>query len=302
MARLAASTASTPAPPRNLVAYLAEQREATGALPTDRDIVVERFRDELGDWRVCILTPFGARVHAPWALAIRALVSERVGYDVQVVWSDDGIVLTVADGDEPPEVELLVPDPDEVEERLVAELARSPLFASQFRENAARALLLPRRRPGQRTPLFAQRLRAQKLMAIAMEYPSFPIVMETYRSCLQDVFDLPALKDVLRSVEEGTIRVHEVETPGASPFARSLVYAYVAAYLYEGDSPAAERRAQALSVDMALLRELLGEADLRELLDGDVWPRWRSPLQHRTDGRLARHADASTTSSGTWAT
>jgi ATP-dependent helicase Lhr and Lhr-like helicase len=277
---------------RNLLSYLSEQREATGSLPTDRDIVVERFRDELGDWRVCILTPFGARVHAPWALALRGLVSEQVGYDVQVVWSDDGIVLTVADGDELPAVESLVPEPEEVEERLIAELARSPLFASQFRENAARALLLPRRRPGQRTPLFAQRLRAQKLMAIAMEYPSFPIVMETYRACLQDVFDLPALTDVLRAVEAGAIRVHDVETPGASPFARSLVYAYVASYLYEGDSPAAERRAQALAVDVGLLRELLGEADLRQLLDADVLAEVESELQHRAGGRRARHPDA----------
>ncbi|MFW5952327.1 MAG: DEAD/DEAH box helicase, partial [Gemmatimonadota bacterium] len=254
----------------NLVEYVAEQEEATGTLPTDRHITIERFRDELGDWRVCVLTPFGGRVHAPWALAIRGIVSERVGYDVQVVWSDDGIVLTLAAGDEPPDLDLLVPEPEELEDRIVEELARSPLFASQFRENAARALLLPRRRPGQRTPLFAQRLRAQKLMGIAMRYPSFPMVMETYRSTLQDVFDVPALKEVLARVESRDVRVHPVETASASPFARSLVYAYVAAYLYEGDTPAAERRAQALSVDMALLRELLGEADLRELLDADV--------------------------------
>jgi ATP-dependent helicase Lhr and Lhr-like helicase len=276
---------------RNLVTFLAEQREATGGLPTDRAILIERFRDELGDWRVCILTPFGARVHAPWGLALRSLVSREVGYDVQVVWSDDGIVLTVADGDEPPPAELLVPEPDEAEARLLEELPRSPLFASQFRENAARALLLPRRRPGQRTPLFAQRLRAQKLMAIAMEYPAFPVVMETFRACLQDVFDLPALKGVLRDVEAGNIRVHEVETPAASPFARSLVYAYVAAYLYEGDSPAAERRARALAVDMALLRELLGEADLRQLLDRDVIAEVEAGLQHRAEGRRARHPD-----------
>jgi ATP-dependent Lhr-like helicase len=276
---------------RNLVGYLAEQREATNALPTDRDIVVERFRDELGDWRVCILTPFGARVHAPWALALRAAVSARVGYDVQTVWSDDGIVLTVADGDDPPEPALLVPDAEEVEERIVEELARSPLFASQFRENAARALLLPRRRPGARTPLFAQRLRAQKLMAIALQYPSFPIVMETYRACLQDVFDVPALKEVLRGIERREIRVHEAETPSASPFARSLVFAYVAAYLYEGDSPAAERRAQALSLDMRVLRELLGEADLRELLDARVLLEVEMELQRRATGRRARDAD-----------
>ena len=162
---------------QNLLDYLEEQREATGTLPTDRDITIERFRDELGDWRVCILTPFGARVHAPWALALRAAVSDRVGYDVQAVWSDDGIVLTLAGGDEPPDASALTPAADEIEERLVEELPRSPLFATEFRENAARALLLPRRRPGQRTPLFAQRLRAQKLMSIALVYPSFPIVI-----------------------------------------------------------------------------------------------------------------------------
>ncbi len=277
---------------RNLVDYVADQEHATGTLPTDRDITLERFRDELGDWRVCILTPFGSRVHAPWALAIRGLVSERVGYDVQTVWSDDGIVLTLAAGDEPPELDRLIPDPDEIEDRVIDELARSPLFASQFRENAARALLLPRRRPGHRTPLFAQRLRAQKLMGVAMQYPSFPIVMETYRSSLQDVFDVPALRDVLRRIGSREIRVHEVETSSASPFARSLVYAYVAAYLYEGDSPAAERRAQALSVDMELLRELLGEADMRELLDADVITEVEDRLQRRTEGRRARHPDA----------
>ncbi len=276
----------------NLWQYLKEQSEATGCLPTDRDIVIERFRDELGDWRICILTPFGARVHAPWALALRAAASASVGYDVQTVWSDDGIVLTVADGDEPPGTDLLLPDPAEVEERILEELARSPVFASQFRENAARALLLPRRRPGARTPLFAQRLRAQKLMAIAMQYPSFPVVMETYRACLQDVFDVPALKEVLSGIERREIRVHDVETPSASPFSRSLVFAYVAAYLYEGDSPAAERRAQALSLDMKLLRELLGDTDLRELLDLAVLEEVEASLQWTTEHRQARNADA----------
>ncbi|HEX6065935.1 MAG TPA: DEAD/DEAH box helicase, partial [Longimicrobiales bacterium] len=276
---------------RNLVNFLAEQRDATGTLPTDRDITIERFRDELGDWRVCILTPFGARVHAPWAVALRGSVSERLGYDVQTVWSDDGIVLTVADGDEPPDAELLVPHPDEVEPHVMEGLPRSPLFASQFRENAARALLLPRRRPGQRTPLFAQRLRANKLLSIALEYPSFPIVMETMRSTLTDVFDVPALRDVLRQIESGEVRVHEVETAVASPFARSLVFAYVAEYLYEGDSPAAERKAQALSVDIKLLRELLGEADLRELLDTRVIAHVEDELQRLAEGRRARDAD-----------
>jgi ATP-dependent helicase Lhr and Lhr-like helicase len=276
---------------RNVLDYVDEQRAMTGTLPTDRDITVERFRDELGDWRVCILTPFGARVHAPWALALRAIVSDRVGYDVQAVWSDDGIVLTLADGDEPPDASLLVPDADEVEERILLELPRSPIFAAEFRENAARALLLPRRRPGQRTPLFAQRLRAQKLMNIALQYPAFPMIIETFRSCLQDVFDVPALREVLRGVEAGEIRVHDVETATASPFARSLVFAYVAAYMYEGDSPAAERRAQALSVDIRLLRELLGEADLRELLDAEIIEEVERGLQRKAAGRRIRHAD-----------
>jgi ATP-dependent helicase Lhr and Lhr-like helicase len=276
---------------RNLLDYLAEQRAATGTLPTDRDITIERFRDELGDWRVCILTPFGARVHAPWAIALRAIVSDSVGYEVQTVWSDDGIVLTIADGDEPPDAALLVPDADELDDRIITELPRTPVFATEFRENAARALLMPRRSPGQRTPLFAQRLRAQQLMGIALQYPSFPIVIETFRSCLQDVFDMPALRTVLRGVESGEVRVHDVETAGASPFARSLVFAYVAAYMYEGDAPSAERRAQALSVDIRLLRELLGEADLRELLDAGIIADVEDSLQRRTAGRRLRDAD-----------
>lgn len=272
----------------NLLRYLREQRDATGAVPTDRDIVVERFRDELGDWRICILSPFGARVHAPWALAIRTAVGSHVGYDVQVVWSDDGIVLTLADGDEPPPLDVLLPDPAETEDRILAELPRSPVFATQFRENAARALLLPRRRPGARTPLFAQRLRAQKLMSIALEYPSFPIVIETFRSCLRDVFDVPALLDLLRRIETGAVRVHQVETDAASAFARSLVFAYVAAYLYEGDAPAAERRAGALSLDLSLLREILGEAQLRDLLDADVIDEVEAELQATAPARRAR--------------
>ena len=276
---------------RNLIRYLDDQRQATGTLPTDRDITVERFVDELGDWRICILSPFGARVHAPWALALRAAVSARVRYAVQTVWSDDGIVLTLAEGDEPPDASLLIPAADEVEERIVEELSRSPLFASQFRENAARALLLPRRRPGSRTPLFAQRLRAQKLLGIAMQYPAFPIVIETFRACLQDIFDVPALKKVLDGIERREIAVHEVETGSASPFARSLVFAYVAAYLYEGDSPSAERRAQALSLDLHLLRELLGEADLRQLLDTSVIAEYEAQVQHRVEARRARDAD-----------
>jgi len=275
----------------NLWRYVDEQRDATGTLPTDRAITIERFRDELGDWRVCVLSPFGARVHAPWALAIRAAVSASVGYAVQAVWSDDGIVVTVADGDEPPGLDLLVPDAEELDERILAELPRSPLFASHFRENAARALLLPRRRPGARVPLFAQRLRSQKLLGLAMEYPSFPMVLETYRTIVKDVFDVPALREVLNEIERGKIRLDEVETPSASPFARGLVFAYVAAYLYEGDSPSAERRAQMLTLDLDLLREILGEGQLRELLDREGIAEVEDRLQWRSEARWARNAD-----------
>ncbi len=275
----------------NLLRFLEEQREATGTLPTDRAITIERFRDELGDWRVCVLTPFGSRVHAPWALAIRAGVSASVGYDVQAVWSDDGIVVTVADGDDPPGAELLVPDVDSVEERIIAELARSPLFASTFRENAARALLLPRRRPGARVPLFAQRLRAQKLLGLAMEYPSFPMVLETYRTILKDVFDVPALLEVLRQIDTRAIELHESETASPSPFARGLVFSYVAEYLYQGDSPGSERRAQMLTLDMDLLREILGEARLRDLLDDDAIRSVEERVQRLADDRRVGNAD-----------
>ena len=228
----------------NLVTYIEEQKEHTGSLPTDRNIAVERFRDELGDWRICVLTPFGSRVHAPWALAIQNLLSTRTGYEVETMYTDDGIVLRFADVEELPDLEWLFPDPEEVEDRVVEELANSALFASNFRENAARALLLPRRRPDGRTPLWQQRLRAKNLLANVTKYPSFPIVLETYRQCLKDVFDVPALKDVLQSVASREVRVSDVETATASPFARSLTFAYVANYLYEQDAPLAERKAK----------------------------------------------------------
>jgi len=277
---------------RNLIDYLREQHDATGCLPTDRAITIERFRDELGDWRVCILSPFGARVHAPWALAIESQLSAAAGWEVQALWSDDGIVLRLADAEALPERDLLVPDPDDVTDRVVEQLAHSPLFAGQFRENAARALLLPRRRPGARTPLWAQRLRAQNLLAVARRYPAFPILLETYRSCLQDVFDLPALVDLLRAVRRREVRIDEVETRQASPFARSLVFAYTAAYLYRGDAPVAERRAQALTLDRQMLRDLLGEEDLRDLLDADVIDQVTAELQGRDPEHRARHPDA----------
>ncbi len=277
---------------RNLVQYLTEQQETAGALPTDRHLTLERFRDELGDWRICILSPFGARLHAPWALAIEARLSQQAGWSVQTLWSDDGIVLRLADADEVPPREVLVPEPEEVEDLVVEQLAQSALFAGQFRENAARALLLPRRRPGARTPLWTQRLRAQNLLAVAREFPSFPIMLETYRSCLQDVFDLPGLVEILRAIRTREVRVDEVETRSASPFARSLVFAYTATYLYQGDVPVAERRAQALTLDRHMLRDLLGQEELRDLLDASVIEATEAELQGRAPEYRARHADA----------
>ncbi|HEX7837546.1 MAG TPA: helicase-related protein, partial [Kofleriaceae bacterium] len=239
----------------NLIAYLGEQRAATGGVPTDRAITIERFRDELGDVRVCVLSPFGSRIHAPWSLVIARQLEAELGYPIHPLYTDDGIALRFADGDALPADDQLIPDPDDVEAVLVDELARSSAFASHFRENAARALLLPRRRPGQRTPLWAQRLKAQQLMGVALRFPAFPITLETYREVLRDVFDLPALIDVLRQIRSRAIRIEPAITEVASPFARSLVFDYVAAFLYEGDAPLAERKAQALTLDRNLLRE-----------------------------------------------
>ncbi|MAE95696.1 MAG: DEAD/DEAH box helicase [Deltaproteobacteria bacterium] len=276
---------------RNLIDYVIDQYESTGALPTDRSITVERFRDELGDWRICLLSPFGSRLHAPWALAIEARLADEKGYDVQTLWSDDGIVLRFADAEELPPLETFLPEPEDVEDLVTGQLERSALFAGQFRENAARALLLPRWRPGGRTPLWTQRLRAQNLLAVAREFPSFPIMLETYRSCLQDVFDLAGLVELLQGIRSRKIRVDEVETRHASPFARSLVFAYTAVYLYQGDTPVAERRAQALTLDRDMLRDLLGQEELRELLDASVIETTEAELQGLADDRRARHAD-----------
>src|SRR5437899_5430149 len=255
---------------RNLVAFLREQEKATGALPSDRTVVVERFRDEIGDWRVCILTPFGARVHAPWAMAVGARLRESLGLEVQSIWSDDGIAFHLPDADVPPPTEELLVDPDELEDLVVQEVGQTALFGARFRENAARALLIPRRRPGERTPLWQQRLQAQGLLQVARQDSSFPIVLETYRECLQDVFDLPALKRLLGRLRARELDLVDVETASASPFAASLLFDYIATYMYEDDTPPAERRAQALSLDRDLLRELLGQEELRELIDVDA--------------------------------
>jgi ATP-dependent Lhr-like helicase len=277
---------------RNLVDYVEQQREATGTLPTDRAITVERFRDELGDWRICILTPFGARVHAPWAVALEAMLADDAGFEVQVLYSDDGLALRLVDSEETPDTARLFPDPEDIEERITQALGDTALFASRFRMNASRALLLPRKKPDGRQPLWLQRRRAQGLQAVAMQYPAFPIVLETYRECLQEQFDVPALREVLGDIRSRRIAVEDVETRDASPFARSLAFQYIASYLYDGDQPLAERKAAALTLDKALLRELLGDAELRELLESDAVDSVHAQLQFLEEDRRARHPDA----------
>jgi ATP-dependent Lhr-like helicase len=252
---------------RNLITFIREQEAATGAVPSDRTIVVERFRDEIGDWRVCVLTPFGARVHAPWGLAASARLRESLGVDASVLWSDDGIAFHFPDSDSPPPTEQLVLEPEELDDLIMGELAATALFGSRFRENAARALLIPRRRPGERTPLWQQRLKAQSLLQVARKYGSFPVMLETFRECLQDVFDLPALKRLLQGLKTREVDLVDVESSSASPYSASLLFDYIATYMYEDDTPPAERRAQALSLDRDLLRELLGQEELRDLLD-----------------------------------
>ena len=275
----------------NLVQYLDEQAEATGAVPDDRTIVVERFRDEIGDWRVCVLSPFGAQVHAPWGMALQARLSERWGLDVELLWSDDGIVLRLPEAiDELPIDELLI-DPEEVDELVIGQLPNTALFASRFRECAARALLLPRRRPDKRTPLWQQRQKAAGLLAVAGRHPTFPILLEATRECINDVFDVPALRTVLAELRGRAIRVVPVETQQASPFAQSLVFSWIAAYMYDGDAPLAERRAAALALDRGLLRDLLGAEELRELLDPGVLADLELELQRLVEGCRARDLD-----------
>ncbi|HSF85545.1 MAG TPA: DEAD/DEAH box helicase [Acidimicrobiia bacterium] len=276
----------------NLAAFIEEERAFTGTLPTDRTIVVERFRDEIGDWRMVVLSPFGARVHAPWALAARHLLRTQVGSEVDVMWSDDGIVFRFPDVDEPPDAATLILDPQDVDELLLEEVADSALFTARFREAAARALLLPRRRPGSRTPLWLQRRRAASLLDIAKRFASFPIVLETYREVLQDHFDVPALSEVLRDVAARKVRVREVELAGPSPFASSLMFDFIASFMYEYDAPIAEKRAAALTLDRTLLRELLGDPQFRDLLDADVVAAVETELQRLAPERRIGSADA----------
>ncbi len=275
----------------NLLELLAEQRAATGAIPSDTAIVVERFRDEIGDWRLCVLSPYGGRIHTAWGLALSAAIRTRLGLECDAIASDDGIVIHLPDTDEPPRAELALLEPDEVQEMIVGELSGSALFGARFRESAARALLIPRAMPGRRTPLWQQRLKAQSLLQVAQRHSQFPIVLETYRECLRDVLDLPGLRELLGRIHRREIAVVEVETPTASPFASSLLFDFLATHMYEGDAPSAERRAAALSLDRDLLRELLGQEELRELIDPGALAQVQASLQGLTPGAAAAGAD-----------
>ena len=276
----------------NLLQYLDDQHAATGAVPDDRTIVIEQSRDDLGDWRVAVLSPLGTRVHAPWAMAATARIRDEAGLDAEVMWSDDGFVVRYPDADTPPDTSLLIPDPDEVERLVVRQLGSTAMFAARFREAAGRALLLPRRRPGARAPLWQLRKRASDLLAVAARFGSFPIILETYRECLRDIFDLPALTDILTRVRSRSLRVVRVESATPSPFSASLLFGYVANYIYDGDAPLAERRAQALSVDQSQLRDLIGDTELRELLDPAALESLETDLQFLSERFHARSADA----------
>ncbi|KAA9107876.1 Lhr family ATP-dependent helicase [Microbacterium rhizomatis] len=273
----------------NLLAYLSEQREATGTLPTDKSLTVELGRDEVGDWRVILHSPYGMKVHAPWALAVNARIRERLGVEGSAVASDDGIIARVPDATaEPPGADLFVFDPDELEQIVIDEVGGSALFASRFRECAARALLLPRFNPNRRSPLWQQRQRSAQLLEVARRHPTFPIILETLREVLQDVYDLPSLLRIARGIGDRRIRLIETTTSQPSPFARDLLFGYVGAFMYEGDSPLAERRAAALSVDPSLLSELLGKVEMRELLDPEIIAQFEREAQRLDPERRAR--------------
>jgi ATP-dependent helicase Lhr and Lhr-like helicase len=287
--QLAAEYDLDPWAAQNLLAFLREQQTATRVVPSDQTIVVERFRDEIGDWRLCVLSPFGGRVHAAWGLALAARIRDELDLEADAIWSDDGIAVHLPDADEAPAADLVLLEPDELEDLVVRELASSALFGARFRENASRSLLIPRAYPGKRTPLWQQRLKAQSLLEVAKDFPRFPVTLETYRECLRDVLDLPALQELLRDLHSRKVSLVEVETSTASPFASSLLFDYVATYMYEGDTPNAERRAAALALDRDLLRELLGADELRELIDPEALEEVEDSLQLRTE--LARAGD-----------
>jgi len=280
----------------NLLRYLEDQSTAIGRVPSDRDIVIERCRDELGDWRVCVLTPFGSRVHAPWCMAVTAKLRVERGVEVETMWSDDGFVIRLpessSESDAPLETDWLLPAPAELKDLVLRQLGSTSLFAAKFREAAARALLLPRRRPGIRAPLWQQRKRAADLLAVAARYSSFPMLLETYRECVREVFDLEAATAILQQVQRGTIRVTAVDSAKPSPFASALLFSYIANYIYDGDAPLAERRAQALSIDQSQLEEILGSTDFRELLDKAALAEVEEQLQSLDPDYQARHTDA----------
>jgi len=291
LTRLVSEHDLDPGAAENLMQYLADQEESTGQVPDDRTIVIERCRDELGDWRVCVLTPFGSRIHIPWAMAVAARIRAAGGAEVETLWGDDGFVLRFPDTDEPPDSDMILVESAEAMQLVLRQLGSTALFAGRFREAAGRALLLPRRRADQRSPLWQLRKRSYDLLSVASRYPSFPLLLEAYRECLRDVFDMQALIEILREVEQRKLRVHVVETRKPSPFASSLLFSYVANFLYDGDAPLAERRAQALTIDQDQLREILGEADLRELLDADAIAEVEEIAQCLTESYRARNAD-----------
>jgi ATP-dependent Lhr-like helicase len=290
-AKLAASDDLDELAAQNLVNYLQEQQAATRVVPSDENIVVERFRDEIGDWRLCVLSPWGGRVHAAWGLALSAKIRDERELEADAIWSDDGIVVHLPDADEPPAADLVMLEPDELEDLVVSELSGSALFGARFRENASRSLLIPRAWPGKRTPLWQQRLKSQSLLEVARDFPRFPVILETYREVMRDVLDLPSLQGLLRDLHSRKITMVEVETPTASPFASSLLFDYVATYMYEGDTPNAERRAAALALDRDLLRELLGQEELRELIDPGALAEVEDALQQRTESARAKDRD-----------
>jgi ATP-dependent Lhr-like helicase len=291
VARLTTQHDLDPGAAENVLRYLADQELATVVVPDDRNIVIERVRDELGDWRVCVLTPFGSRVHAPWAMAVTAKLRAGNGQEVETMWSEDGFVLRFPETEEAPAIDPILLEPEEAAELVLRQLGSTALFAAKFRESAARALLLPRRRADGRTPLWQQRKRAYDLLSVASRYASFPIVLEAYRECLRDVFDMPALMETLRDIGSRSLRVHTVDSRTPSPFASALLFSYVANYIYDGDAPLAERRAQALSIDQDQLRELMGDADLRELLDINAIEETEEQLQCVADTYRARNTD-----------
>ena len=275
----------------NLLRYLADQAAAAGVVPDDRTVLIERCRDELGDWRVCVLTPFGGRIHAPWAMAAVERARAQTGLDVETMWTDDGFVVRFPETENAPDPSLMIPSSEEVEALVVRQLGGTALFAAKFREAAARALLLPKRRPGGRSPLWQQRKRAADLLGVASRYGSFPMLLEAYREILRDVFDIPSLVDTLRRIETRQLKIATVDSVIPSPFASALLFTYVANYLYDGDAPLAERRAQALAIDQAQLRELLGDAELRELLDADALAEVEAQAQQLDPGYQAKSLD-----------